>query len=692
MATFVRTTKGYPIYTQANRTVGFVGLLQAIVGPAGNTLTFYYDEKVRGFDQENALGHRSVNGNQFQATYYANGFANTVTDGRGTVTTLAYDNYGNPSTAQTGTRPAITYTFDVLGRMTGLTDQVNAATTFIYDKRSLPLGKIDPLLKSTGSTYYDDGKLWTKTDRNGNITTYTYTPSGKPESIVYPGGSPVSLIYNLLDNPVEMWDGIGVTRYTYDAAGRVASTTNPFGSVVSYAYDAAGNLTELTYPGNKKVTYTYDELNRLKTVTNWLSQTATYVYDDAGRLSSLTNFNGTVTTYGYDAANRLTDIDSAVADYHFTLDGNGNRTQIIQTEPLAAILTPGSTTYAYNTQKNRLQTAGTNSFGYDGEGRLSTGYGSSYSFDYEHRLTGFSGATFSYDGGGRRLQAVRSGVTSRYIYGGGNLLAEADGANNITRYYIYGAGLLAMVMPTDEIYCYHYNGTGSTIAMTDQSQAMVNKYAYDPFGKVANQEEAMAQPFKYVGQYGVMAEPNGFFYMRARYYDPNVGRFVSEDPIGFSGGDVNLYAHVWNNPVRYIDPWGLAPGDPYPSQDSAAYQAVIDINATSIRQHREYGGMIYQNPSGTFSYTEPNKGSATSVNPGGPNSVPSGTTATAYYHTHGGNDPGYVNEEFSGPDKNYANSYSIDGYLGTPSGSIQKYNSSSGSVTTLSGNSGNSGK
>jgi RHS repeat-associated protein len=93
--------------------------------------------------------------------------------------------------------------------------------------------------------------------------------------------------------------------------------------------------------------------------------------------------------------------------------------------------------------------------------------------------------------------------------------------------------------------------------MSDSTQAIVNKYSYDAFGKVVNQVEAVAQPFKFVGQFGVMTEPNGFYYMRARYYDPEVGRFISEDPIGFEGGDVNLMAYVGNNPILLIDPLGL---------------------------------------------------------------------------------------------------------------------------------------
>jgi RHS repeat-associated protein len=288
-------------------------------------------------------------------------------------------------------------------------------------------------------------------------------------------------------------------------------------------------------------------------------------YNPVWRLSGLTHFNSTVMSPGYDNANRLTSLEnrksdtSAIATYQFTLDGNGNRTQSTQSEPLTPTLTDSNTTYSYNQQKNRLTSAGGYSFGYDYEGQLNSGYGNSYTFDYEHRLkTIGNNVQFTYDGGGKRLKAMRSNVETRYIYDpAGNLLAEADGNNNIARIYIYGKGLIAMVTATDQFYVYHYNATGSTIAVTDGSQAVVNKYAYDPFGNILSQVDAVPQPFKYVGQFGVMTEPNGFYYMRARYYDPQVGRFVSEDPIGFNGGDVNLMAYVGNNPIMGVDPSGL---------------------------------------------------------------------------------------------------------------------------------------
>ncbi len=149
-------------------------------------------------------------------------------------------------------------------------------------------------------------------------------------------------------------------------------------------------------------------------------------------------------------------------------------------------------------------------------------------------------------------------MATRYVYDPfGNLLAEADDQNNITRKYIYGGGVIAMATP-DARYCYHFNGTGSTVALTDMTGTVVNSYAYEPFGQILAEQESIPQPFKFVGKYGVMAEPNGLYYMRARYYDPTVGRFISEDPLGFGGGDVNLYAYVMNNPISLIDPSGLS--------------------------------------------------------------------------------------------------------------------------------------
>ena len=309
-----------------------------------------------------------------------------------------------------------------------------------------------------------------------------------------------------------------------------------------------------------------------------------------------------------------------------------------------------------------------------------------YTWDYDNMLTGatISGTsyTYAYDPLGQRVKRVAGGAETRYIVAGGTVLAEMDASNNITAYYVYGMGLISKVTPSGSAYYYHYNNLGSTVAMTDSSGNIVNKYAYDPYGKVLSQVEGISNPFKYVGAFGVMDEGNGLLYMRARYYDPITGRFISKDPIGWAGG-LNLYNYVGGNPVNWVDPWGLAPGDPYSSQHGAAYDATNSINPLSIRNNSEYGGMIYQNPNGTYSYTPPNSGGNASVNPGGPAACPSGTTPKAYYHTYGAYDPRYDNENFSSADKNYANYYSIDGYVGTPTGDFKYYNSFTGADISI---------
>lgn len=500
------------------------------------------------------------------STYYPNGLMHTSTDGRGITSQTTYDSYGNVNTSQVEQEPYVDYDYNEIGQLVSLTDQAGAVTSFTYDNRGLIKTKTDPLGKTSLYNYYDDGRLHSITDRNNDVTTYLYTPSGKIETIIYQDGTTINFQYDIRDNLQSIHDCFGTTLfYPYDEANQLKGVVDPQGFALAYEYDEAGNITEITYPGNKKMIYTYDALNRLDTIIiDWLGKTAEYNYDASGRLETLENFNGIQTSFEYDNADRLTGLQNTKSDltpictYHFEMDGNGNRTFIVTSEPLAPVMNPSTTTYTYNTSRNRLVAAGGSYFTYDDEGQLSYKDSTPFTFDYEHRLTAIgSDYAYFYDGMGKRLKAVRNGVETRYIYDqSGNLLAEADENNNITCYYIYGKGLLAMVTASGEIYCYHFDAIGSTIAMTDSGQDIVNSYAYTPFGIIANQSEAVPQPFKYVGQSGVMTEPNGLYYMRARYYDPSVGRFISEDPAGFEGGGPNLYVYCNNNPVLLVDPTG----------------------------------------------------------------------------------------------------------------------------------------
>ncbi len=542
--------------------------------PLRHATRFGYDAK------HHLLSTRDAVNNVFSSTYNTLGQADTSTDGRGTVTTYTYDTKGNPNTNTVANHPLVDQDYDAIGRRTKLTDQAGTATSFTYDNRNLLTQITYPQRYNpdhgpkqnfkTNLTYDNAGHLASRKDRNGATITYAYTPSGKLRLINYPTGTDVTFTHNTdWETVVTMADSLGTTTYGYDDANRPTSQTDPNNFSVGYDYDAADNLTKITYPGGKNVIYTYDELNRMKTVKiEWLNQTAEYFYDDASRLDYLINFNGTITDYSYDNANRLTGIAHTkggvtIAAVQFPeLDGNGNRKQEVRTEAQCPVdLTAQSLIYTYYTtdaDKTRLWTAGPDTFVYDSEGQTITQGGMLYTWDYEHRLTSVDGvaAQYFYDGVGNRLQATRNSVTTKYVYDkSGNLLAETDNAGNISRYYIHGQGMQAFV-EGNTAYVYHHDAVGNTVAITDGSGVVKNAYAYTPYGRATNKTETVTQPFQFAGQFGVMTETNGLLYMRARYYDPKIGRFLSEDPSGFDGG-LNLYAYVGGNPIMGVDPSGL---------------------------------------------------------------------------------------------------------------------------------------
>jgi RHS repeat-associated protein len=193
----------------------------------------------------------------------------------------------------------------------------------------------------------------------------------------------------------------------------------------------------------------------------------------------------------------------------------------------------------------------------------------SFAYDFEDRLKQSTiNSTFSqyqYDGEGNRLAKTAGATTTRYVLDlNGSLsrvLAETDAANAVSAYYVYGLGLIARIQPNGAARYYHYDSRGSTCALSDGGGSITDRYAYDPFGAVANNEGATPNPFKYLGRHGVMDEGNGLQYIRARYYDPAAGRFISKDPKPGNEVDtqsLHRYVYAMNNPVRFIDITGLS--------------------------------------------------------------------------------------------------------------------------------------
>jgi RHS repeat-associated protein len=138
-----------------------------------------------------------------------------------------------------------------------------------------------------------------------------------------------------------------------------------------------------------------------------------------------------------------------------------------------------------------------------------------------------------------------------------NVLAETNDSGAVQNYYVHGLGLISRINNSGQRFTHHYDTIGNTVAVTDDSNTVVETYSYDDFGRVLASTGGSTNPFTFVGKYSVMDEGNGIFHMRARYYDTDTGRFISRDPLGFDGGDLNLYSYVGGNPTTGVDPKGL---------------------------------------------------------------------------------------------------------------------------------------
>ncbi|MCI5120688.1 MAG: RHS repeat-associated core domain-containing protein, partial [Candidatus Electrothrix sp. AUS4] len=179
----------------------------------------------------------------------------------------------------------------------------------------------------------------------------------------------------------------------------------------------------------------------------------------------------------------------------------------------------------------------------------------SFIFDSRNRLRKVGSTLYTYDAENQRIAVTESGATTRYVINPNaplsQVLIRVDQAGEKT-YYVYGIGLIGQ--EKDGAYrSFHYDFRGSTVAMTDEVGNITHQYAYTAYGTVKAVQEEAFNPFRYVGQYGVMYEGNGLYYMRARYYQPELRRFLGEDPIW----NKNLFAYAENNPLTGIDPLGL---------------------------------------------------------------------------------------------------------------------------------------
>ena len=201
---------------------------------------------------------------------------------------------------------------------------------------------------------------------------------------------------------------------------------------------------------------------------------------------------------------------------------------------------------------------------------LTNGTFAIYTYDARNRLLNVGGVTNAYDPAGNRIGMIQGTNATIFVVNPNAKLPQVlmRIKNGVTNYYVYGAGLLYQVTETataTNTLTYHYDYRGSTIALSDGNGNVTDRIEYSAYGLTTYRAGTNDTPFLFNGKYGVQTDPNGLLYMRARYYNPYLCRFLNPDPSGFTGG-LNFYAAFNGNPVSYRDPSGLnaaATGDTF---------------------------------------------------------------------------------------------------------------------------------
>ncbi|MFI6567073.1 RHS repeat-associated core domain-containing protein [Streptomyces sp. NPDC050534] len=497
----------------------------------------------------------------------AAGRVTALRDEAGSLTTVTYDklNQTREITDPLGHTTALDY--DANGNLTTLTDARNNTTTWGYDDADRPKTATDPLGKQALFTYDAAGHLKQTTNRSGQAATAEYDLLGRPKTAQYgvnalnQAESTVSYDYYDNDLPKQLTDSqAGAQSFTYDVYDRLKSTTGPTGTV-TYDYDNGDRRTKMTAAGTS-TTYGYDTSDILTSITSG-SQEVTFGLDAVGREKTATLPGGITRTTGYDTTGVIASIaytqgSKTIGDLAYTRDQRAQQTSL--SGSLAKVALPAAESGTQFGKDNRVSSYGGRTFTYNFNGQLTNDGLRTYTWNARGELTGLSTAgttsTFGYDPIGGRISKTIGGTTSRFLTDGSNPLVQQNGSGTTTatvatsgldEYLTRNEGGTTQVYLTDAL--------DSVVGLANTDGTVATTYAYDPNGTPTVSGATSTNPYTFTGRED---DHTGLLYYRDRYYDPQTGRFISQDPSGQAGG-TNLYQYALASPTTYTDPTGNNP-------------------------------------------------------------------------------------------------------------------------------------
>lgn len=571
-----------PLNHTTSNSYDTLGNLVSITDPLSHQTTFTYNSSGQMASMTDALNH------VVQWTYDGGDLA-TVANPLGNTFSRIVDTLGRTVNTVDALGRVITYEYDAMNQLVQVTDPKGGVTSFSYDENGNLLTVTDANNHTTSYTYDDMDRLETRTDPLSRTESYEYDENDNVTKFTDRRGKVLTYVYDALDQQVFAGFGTVVNggsttyestiTYTYDEVGRleeaedsvsgtltfvydnfdrVSSETSPQGTV-SYTYDVAGRETGMTVTGRSTVSYTYDNADRVTGITQG-SSAITYAYDAANRRTSLTLPNGLVTEYGYDNASNLTSITykqgaTTLGDLSYEYDANRHRTRIGGTYARTSL--PAALNSATFDAANQMTQRASTTLSYDSNGNLTNDGTNTYTWNARNQLSSIGGGvsgSFGYDAFGRRITRSINSQATNYLYDRADIVQELSGTTP-TVDMLNGVGV-------DERHTCNCNGSqrtlltdalGSAIALTNSSGSVETEYTYEPFGSTSASGTSSSNSAQFTGREN---DATGLYYYRARYYSPSLQRFISEDPIGFSGGDKNLYAYVGNSPTNFTDPSG----------------------------------------------------------------------------------------------------------------------------------------
>ena len=521
------------------------GDLNKVTDPLLNDTALTTDRSGRATGSTDALGYSSAT--------QTNGIGLTtqVEDAIGGKTLMAYDEGARLKSVTNPRGNAIaTYSYDDNGRLSARTDAASKSDTYSYDSA----GRVDRIV-----------------DRKGQSTRYVYDTAGRLARIEFPDRTR-SFTFDGADRVVRVEEGGSRVDYVYDTVNRLVKEVQTNGAIsheLSYAYDRLDRRVSRKVNGVEETRYEWDLANRL-TAIRYAGESTLYQWDVAGRLTRKTLPNGVTADHAYDPASRLLSMTYKKTDgvqiekIDYNYDARGMRTSKSLDAGGTIPDTPMRATYdaADRMTSVTFPAAGeTCALSYDTNGNLARkdcgdGKVTDFAWDALDRLVGMTGpglvVAHTYDVQGRRVSRRVNGTVTTYVYDGIQVVGEISGGNRTT--VLTGFGV-------DELIA-HYSTSRNRTAMTDALGSVVSHLrgdasiettaAYSVYGESAKSGTA---PLGSSGYAGREDDGTGLAFYRARFYDPTLKRFVSEDPIRLDGG-INAYMYVGGDPAKLIDPNG----------------------------------------------------------------------------------------------------------------------------------------